>query len=54
MWSSTVAERVMGYLPQDNLSLRMLFWKRGWKAKWHQLKRRKWLPVDASRDRRDM
>ena len=42
---SEMAERVMGYLPQDNLSLRMLFWKRGWRAKWHQLKRRKWLPA---------
>jgi alginate O-acetyltransferase complex protein AlgJ len=30
-----MAERVMPYLPQDNLGLRMLFWKRGWEAKWH-------------------
>ncbi|MBV9395199.1 MAG: hypothetical protein JOZ84_12410 [Methylobacteriaceae bacterium] len=39
-----MAERIMWYLPQDDLSLRMLFWKQGWKAKWHQLKTRKWRP----------
>lgn len=37
-----MAERVMSYLPKDDLSLRLLFWKQGWKAKWHQLKTRKW------------
>lgn len=39
-----LAERVMWYLPQDDFSLRMLFWNQGWKAKWHQLKSRKWRP----------
>jgi hypothetical protein len=39
-----MAERVMPYLPQDNLGLRMLFWKRGWEAKWHQIKTGKWRP----------
>jgi alginate O-acetyltransferase complex protein AlgJ len=39
-----MAERIMWHLPPDDLSLRMLFWKRGWKAKWHQIKRRKWRP----------
>jgi hypothetical protein len=39
-----LAERVMWYLPQDNFSLRMLFWKQGWKAKWHQFKSRKKRP----------
>jgi hypothetical protein len=39
-----LAERVMWYLPEDNFSLRMLFWKQGWKAKWHQLKTRKKRP----------
>jgi alginate O-acetyltransferase complex protein AlgJ len=33
-----VAERIMWRLPQDDLSLRLLFWKRGWKADWHRLK----------------
>jgi alginate O-acetyltransferase complex protein AlgJ len=33
-----MAERVMSYLPKDDLSLRLLFWKRGWKAKWHQFR----------------
>jgi hypothetical protein len=35
-----LAERVMWYLPQDDFSLQMLFWKQGWKAKWHQFKLR--------------
>jgi hypothetical protein len=39
-----LAERVMWYLPQDNFSLRMLFWKQGWKAKWLQFKSRKKRP----------
>jgi hypothetical protein len=33
-----IAERIMPYLPQDNLSLRLLFWKQGWKGTWHRLK----------------
>jgi hypothetical protein len=36
-----LAERIMWYLPEDNFSIRMLFWKQGWKAKWHQFRSQK-------------
>ena len=40
-----MAERIMSYVPNDDLSLRLLFWKRGWKAKWHRFKN--WLRAKA-------
>jgi alginate O-acetyltransferase complex protein AlgJ len=36
-----LAERNMTYVPKDDFSLRRLFWKRGLKAKWHQIQMRK-------------
>jgi hypothetical protein len=35
-----LAERNMTYVPKDDFSLRLLFWKQGLKAKWHQFQMR--------------
>ncbi len=40
-----IAERNMAYVPRDDFSLRALFWKRGLKAKWLQLKARRRQPA---------